>query len=473
MRKTLRELPVTLDDTYFRILQSVDKNYESQIREILTLIALSKRPLRLGEILEFIAFNTETKSFDEEKRFIEPLDILDICSSLVIFVNQSSEDSGHDTGDAGNGVDKEDDGDEDFKVLRKELQFAHYSVKEFLISERTSTNPFHISESYAHTLIAERCVRYLLSHLAVSMELTRKSLEMFPFLEYAGVEWYNHAYAASLAADSEELNTLIIKFFDSSSHCCFHNWLKIWDPDKEQKSDPAEHQLYYPQPLYYSSLLGLFRATNDLVTKGVDVSLQGGYFGNALQAASHCGYEAIVQLLLANGADVNMQGGYFGNALQAASEGGHQATVQVLLENGADVNAHGGLLGTALLAASSRCHEATVLLLLAKGADINAMGSVFNPLAYASFFGDEAMVRLLLDKGADVYNDGGGYRSAIGAAREGGLTLRHDHESIVQLLSDYRINEINRAWDPETASLEVHCGDNCCCDCEVGFEETT
>jgi len=51
--------------------------------------------------------------------------------------------------------------------------------------------------------------------------------------------------------------------------------------------------------------------------------------------------------LLAKGADINAQGTY-GNALQAASAKGHQAVVELLLAKGADVNAQGGLYGNAL-----------------------------------------------------------------------------------------------------------------------------
>jgi ankyrin repeat protein len=55
-------------------------------------------------------------------------------------------------------------------------------------------------------------------------------------------------------------------------------------------------------------------------------------YGNALQAASSGGHEAIVKLLLEKGADVNAQGGDYGNALQAASSEGHEAIVKLLLE---------------------------------------------------------------------------------------------------------------------------------------------
>jgi ankyrin repeat protein len=67
-----------------------------------------------------------------------------------------------------------------------------------------------------------------------------------------------------------------------------------------------------------------------LLERGADVNAQGGGYGNALQAASYMGHEAIVGLLLENGADVNTQGGTFGTALQAASLEGHEAIVELL-----------------------------------------------------------------------------------------------------------------------------------------------
>jgi ankyrin repeat protein len=46
-------------------------------------------------------------------------------------------------------------------------------------------------------------------------------------------------------------------------------------------------------------------------------------------------HKQVVKLLLDKGAEVNVQGGVYGNALQAASQGGHKAVVKLLVAWGA------------------------------------------------------------------------------------------------------------------------------------------
>ncbi len=58
--------------------------------------------------------------------------------------------------------------------------------------------------------------------------------------------------------------------------------------------------------------------------KGADVNAQGGWDGNALQAASSRGHKDVARMLLEKGAAVNAQGSWDGNALRAASSGGHK-----------------------------------------------------------------------------------------------------------------------------------------------------
>lgn len=226
VRNTLKELPPTLDDTYLRILRNINKSYRLQVRDVLKMLAFSNRPLRLEEIVEALAFNLDTKSFDEDWR-LEPLDVIEICSSLVAVVDPQVKDEGqHEDGN------HEETMADDPNVSKKELRFAHYSVKEFLVSERTSTNWFHISEESAHALIADRCIHYLLCHLDMSEDLTRQHLLEYPFLEYAARNWYKHA--CLLETMDGNLNALIMQLFYPALNCCFQNWLKIWNPDYER-----------------------------------------------------------------------------------------------------------------------------------------------------------------------------------------------------------------------------------------------
>jgi ankyrin repeat protein len=53
----------------------------------------------------------------------------------------------------------------------------------------------------------------------------------------------------------------------------------------------------------------------------------------ALIWTSEYGHETIVQTLLERGADINAQGGFYGNALYAASYGGHEKAVRMLENN--------------------------------------------------------------------------------------------------------------------------------------------
>ena len=133
-----------------------------------------------------------------------------------------------------------------------------------------------------------------------------------------------------------------------------------------------------------------------LLNQEADINAQGGWYGNALQAASVEGYDRVVWMLLDQGADINAQGGDYGTALQAASAKGHKQVVQILVDNGANVNAQGGAHGNALQAALARGRPKIIQDIFDK-VDTNGQG-----LQAANNKRYDIVVQILLDNGADV-----------------------------------------------------------------------
>ena len=399
LQKALASLPKTLDDTYDRILCKIDEEYAQYALQILHWLAYSAQPLQIEEIVEVTAVDTENgPRFSEERRLSDPSDILTICSSLVT-------------------------------IEAETVRLAHFSVKEYLMSDRIRCGParkYSIQKVHANVSIAETCLVYLLQFDKAN-SLTRQTTKEFPLARYAAKYWTHHARVAR--EDAEVMHQLIMELF-LSKRDAYVNWIRLFDPDWPwNQPNITEGLKIVASPLYYSSLVGLIESVRLLLEKGADVNAQGGFYGNALQAASYGGHDQLVQRLLEKGADVNAQGGWYGNALQAASYRGHDQLVQRLLEKGADVNAQGGFYGNALQAASCGGHDQLAQRLLEKGADVNAQGGFYgNALQAASCGGHDQLAQRLLEKGADVNAQGGEFGNALQAASHGG------HDQLVQRL---------------------------------------
>ncbi|KAF8888394.1 ankyrin repeat-containing domain protein, partial [Gymnopilus junonius] len=217
------------------------------------------------------------------------------------------------------------------------------------------------------------------------------------------------------------------------SDAAFTNWVQLWNIDlniwDQKRSRDKTDVMKMASALYYASLAGIKPTVELLLTNKAEVNAQGGWWGNALQAASAECHRDIVELLLVNKADVNAQGGDYGNALQAASFHGHRDIVELLLQNKAEVNAQGGYHGNALQAASARGYKYNVELLLINEAAVNAEGGYHgNALQAASAEGHRDIVELLLQNKAEVNAQGGEYGNALQAASF------HGHRDIVELL---------------------------------------
>ncbi|KAH7086508.1 ankyrin repeat-containing domain protein [Paraphoma chrysanthemicola] len=431
-------VPRTLDETYSRILEAIPVEHKRAATLMLQLLAFSERPLRLEEAIDAIAVEPDGDPyFSPIYRMPDPLEIIRYCSSLVTIyalVRSSTFE------------------DDDVVVLR----LAHYSVKEYLISDRTDVNlAAHFREATARPAIAKVCLAYLLHF---EEKFTRTYIkQQFPFAVYSATYWMAHALV------SEEVDMKLLQlieqlflFRETSYKICY----SLYSPDDKacQVNDDLEGT---PPPLYHAALGGLFFVVDLLLNRGTSVNAQGGYYRNALQAASVNGDEAIVRLLLKEGADINAQGGAFNTALIAASNGGNEQLVVLLLDAGANVNAPRSYEhDNAIFEAIGKGHERIVQLLLERGAKFDARnydrgletavqsghmevvkvlfkwGSEFDmqPPDYSFLFhiaaeeGHEQMIKLLLDSGAEKQERYDFLHEAIWRA------LANEHERIVDLL---------------------------------------
>jgi len=83
VRKALSELPKTLDETYQRIIANIPEEYYQEALRVMQIMVVAFRPLTLEAVAEAMVIDDRKEIFDPECRMRDPMDILEICSSLV------------------------------------------------------------------------------------------------------------------------------------------------------------------------------------------------------------------------------------------------------------------------------------------------------------------------------------------------------------------------------------------------------
>ena len=333
------------------------------------------------------------------------------------------------------------------------IRLAHFSVKEYLVSDRIRHGPaskYSLEEADSNASIAEDCLSYLL-HVIQPTIWTSASLGGYHLARYAAEYWFEHIRFTE--STPRTAFTLIQELFSSREEA-FVNWIRLYDPDyPDRDSDSSETYQDIGTPLYYASLLGLLELVGARLEAGDDVNATGGLNGNALHVASASGHLHVAQLLLDNGADVNAQNdGLETTALEAASSEGHIEIVQLLLDKGAETNVCDLFSGdNALTAASMGGHIEIAKLLLERGAFINIRRRE-GPLVNALSAGHEKLALLLVENGADV--SAGRSRRALNPLIESVTAC--ESVTCVQVLLD-KGAEINAPGLHYSSALEAAC----------------
>ncbi|KAH9060283.1 hypothetical protein EDB87DRAFT_624282 [Lactarius vividus] len=175
LRQFLNELPETLDETYERILRSINKAQKENAHRLLQCLTVAIRPLRVEELAELLAFDFQVsrdggipKLKDDWRWDDQEEAVLSTCSSLIAVVPSGRS---------------------------RVVQFSHFSVKEYLTSHRLARSDgdvsrFHVDLGAAHTILAQACLGTLLQ---LDEHAGKSAAEGFPLVEYAAQHWADHA----------------------------------------------------------------------------------------------------------------------------------------------------------------------------------------------------------------------------------------------------------------------------------------
>ena len=298
IRSTLKSLPSTLDDTYERILEGIPERRQEYAQRLFQFLAVSVRPFRVEELADILAFKFEAgvaPKFEEDCHEADPEEaLLSTCSTMIVIATV--------------------DDDEFHYESARVVQFAHFSVQEFITSERFQLNSkrnvahFHVVPGLAHTLLAHTCLGLLQSDDWID-EPARNP----PLAAYATEHWVTHAH---FEAEPLEIKGAMEGLFDVDKPY-FARWVQLYDPYQPSLTDQEKLKAI---SLYHSAHFGFSQLTQHLCTLYADcINVVLDVAGTALEAASSCGSLETVKILFEHGADVNAQGGEYGNALQAAA----------------------------------------------------------------------------------------------------------------------------------------------------------
>ena len=394
VRRTLDELPESLDETYERVLREIRRPNRDHARRLLQCLVVAIRPLNVEELAEVLAVDFDDaegipKLKPDWRWEDEEQALLTSCSSLITTVETA-----------------------DSQIV----QFSHFSVKEYLTSERLATSNGAVSRYYidlepAHTILAQACLGVLLQPNYRDEE--NDVGEMSALAGYAAEHWATHA-------QFERVSSLIrkaMKYLFDLDKPYFAAWTQLYDIDTYPSEQPSS--LYFfavsrkssATPLYYAALCGFEDLVEHLVVKYPQhVNTSGGHFVSPLVAALERRHFRIVELLHRDGAHVDVHGTNGTTALDSAARFGDLEVVQVLLDHKADVNARDNSGWTPILSLSYGHRHLNIpqlwpdvaQLLLKYGADVNArVNDGRTPLHVAAVQIVE-IVRILLEHGANV-----------------------------------------------------------------------
>ena len=394
----LADLPPELPDVYDRIFKDIKARGQMETASILLRwILYSERPLSLRELTEVTMADSQGTSFDVGRR---AEDGRYVSMTLSSFVAVSAENL---------------------------VQFAHQSVKDYLILPTTEDGRF-AREPDSHSFVTRCCLSYMQFCDQSGLECRSDCHgddqccpKEYTLLEYVFNNWFRHAHAA------------------------------IWrepatNSDVGDTPQPASEMGNGPRSLW--EWAASVKRWHDQVVAG----RRGAQYNDTLKTLACEGYERFVQLLSSTG-EAPYPGKILSSQILATALGGsYHHMIQYMLRDTKtrrlretktrelrDTKTRGemddswwppGWDSTDTAHVTTRkSHEEIVRLLLESGAD-PGRGDFkgWTALHTAAFQGSETIMRLLMERGPDVDIQDGNGRTALHTAASQG------HDAIAQML---------------------------------------
>jgi ankyrin repeat protein len=283
------------------------------------------------------------------------------------------------------------------------VQFSHFSVKEFLTSERlgaskVDTLPFyHIRHEAAHLVMAQVCLSVLLK---LEDHMDKEIIRNYPLSNYAGKHFGNHVeFENVISRISDGVDKLLDR---DKPHFYIWVWLRIgdWDPNNwhnlkisrgsKDLNNPEMDIIQYDDtkpkcpprlpPLYYVAALGHVSLAHHLISKcPQDLGVRDNKGCTPLHIAVLARQEGVSQLLIEHSVDLDIRNIDHQTPLHIMAYMGLSNTTQILLDRGeplrAGLNARDKNNWTPLHLATQKLHSDIVASLLKFGADADAQDS--------------------------------------------------------------------------------------------------
>jgi len=373
-------------------LRDINKANREHACRLLQCLTVAIRPLRVEELAEVLAVDFDAAlrggipKLNPDWRWTNQHQaVLSTCSSLIAIV---------------------DDG------YSQVVQFSHFSVKEFLTSDRLACSSGDVSRylSPAHTILAQACLGVL---LCLNEHVTGDNAQDLPLVDYAAEFFVEHVRFEDV---SSRIRDVMGYFFDADRPH-WAAWLRIRNRDRASDIFVPEVDMPDAVPLYYAALCGFGDLAEHLVVKNPDhVNAKGGKMKSPLVAALSGGHFKVAELLFEHGANVDVRGKWNFTLLHFASrfnsswpEERRVEMVQWLLNHGADVNAQGVGNWVPLLLAIRLGYFEICRLLQVHNADLHVrtingetlLHQAASP-SHDKHWDQLKIMRLLLDQGADV-----------------------------------------------------------------------